>query len=69
MPANIEAWRIYQIAQSQVITAGMGDIIGIDFRGLDFVMELYGVTNRRAVFEKVIVLFTEYHRVRRDIKK
>lgn len=44
----------------------MGDVIGINFNALEFVMELYGVENRRECFEKVNVLFGEYHRVRRE---
>jgi len=66
LPRNREAWRIYQTAQTQVVTAGMGDVIGINFNALEFVMELYGVENRRECFEKVNVLFGEYHRVRRE---
>lgn len=65
-PHNQDAWRIFQIVQTQVVTAGMGDVIGVDFNALNFVMELYDIDNRRECFEKVNVLFNEFHRNRRE---
>lgn len=57
LPANAEAFMIYGLVQSQIITAKMGEIVGLDFNAVNFIMELYGVKNRRVTFEKVLAIF------------
>ena len=59
LPANQEAFRVFGIVQTQVVTAGMGEPVGLDFNAVNFVMELYEVRDRLRVFEKVNAIFRE----------
>ena len=59
LPENEEAFRVYSLVQSQVVTVGMGDVVGFDYNALNFIMRLYGVQDRRRVFEKVLAIFNE----------
>lgn len=66
LPENQEAWEVYLLAQTQVITAGMdGTIIGIDYLALDYIMNLQGVTDKRACFAKVLTVFNEIQAIRK----
>lgn len=56
MPGNYFAWQLYQKCSSQVIVAGMGDILGIKFEAIDFLFNLYKINNRyerKILFEKI----------------
>ena len=57
LPVNNEAILVFSLTRGQVITAGMGDVIGLNFMAVDFIMNLYGIEDRRRVFEKVLVAF------------
>lgn len=66
LPENQDAWAVYLIAQTQVITAGMdGTIIGIDYLAVDYVMEMQGVTDKRTCFAKVLTVFNEIQAIRK----
>ena len=47
----------YAILHSQVRVSAGGDIIGLDYSCVDFIFNLYGVEERKQVFEKVLVCF------------
>ncbi len=57
-PLNREAWEVYQLASKQVIVGGMGDVIDMDFKGLDLAMEMIDVprNRRRDVFTRALSL-------------
>ncbi len=57
LPGNVEAFMVYGMVQNQVVTAGVGEIVALDFRAIDFVMRLYCIKNRRQIFEKVVSIF------------
>lgn len=57
---NEEAVSVYTMVANQVITAGMGTVIDIDFKAIDFIMNLYDVKNRKVCFEKVVMLFRHF---------
>lgn len=59
MPENEEAMFIYNKAANQVRVAGMGDIVGLDYNALKFIMDLYGIGNQRECFEKVNYAFNK----------
>ena len=42
-PANINAWELFLACQTQVITAGLGTIVGIDESTLKWKMDLLGI--------------------------
>jgi hypothetical protein len=44
---------------SQVIVAGMGDVLGIKFEAIDFIFNLYDITDieeKRFLFEKIQII-------------
>ena len=59
IPANEEAVRIFNIVSSQVVTIGMGDVVGLDYNAVNYVMELYRVREKKRTFEKVNLIFRE----------
>lgn len=66
LPENEEAFMVYNIVQTQIITAGMGEIVGLDFNAINFVMEMYEVRDRRRVFEKVLAIFSKIQEVNKE---
>ena len=55
---NADAGMIYHVVKRQVRTAGMtGEIVDLDHVALSAVMDIYGVKDRRDVFEKVTRAF------------
>ena len=48
---------IYGKCSNQVRVAGMGDIVGLDYAALKFIMDMYGIRNQRECFEKVNYAF------------
>jgi hypothetical protein len=45
--------------RNQLRTSGMGTPIDLDFAAVDFIMELYGVEDKRECFEKVYKLVVD----------
>ncbi len=63
---NQEAVDTYLKVQNQVIVAGMGDVIALNYASLEFVMNLFGVNNRRECFEKVLIIFNEIRSIAKE---
>ena len=66
MEENRDAIRIYMLCQDQLIMAPMGGPIAIDYKAVQFTMDLFKVADRRQCFEKVIYLAREF--IARDNK-
>lgn len=64
LPANREAVRVYGLVSNQVRTAGMGEIIGLDYGAIFPVMELCGVRNKLECLEKLNVMFNRIQELR-----
>lgn len=59
--SNRFAWELFQKCANQVIVAGMGDVLGIKFEAIEFLLNLYGVEDlesRRELFEKIQIIDT-----------
>lgn len=57
--SNTFAWQLFQECSSQVITAGMGEILGIDYSAIDFLFRLYKIEDewyKQCLFEKIITI-------------
>lgn len=57
--SNAFAWQLFQECSSQVIVAGMGDILGIRFEAIDFLFDLYNIKDeweRECLFEKIMTI-------------
>ncbi len=60
MEDNREAAQLYMLCKRQVITAGeTNEIIDLNYITVKTMMDLYGVTNQKRVFESVLKVF--YH--------
>lgn len=57
LESNEEAVFVYTLVERQVITAGMGQVIAVNYEAIDFTMNLYEIENRQDCFEKVIWIF------------
>ncbi|MDD5353029.1 MAG: DUF1799 domain-containing protein [Candidatus Omnitrophica bacterium] len=66
MPANQDALRIYALVSNQVIIGGMGDIIGLNYNAVKFIMDLYGIENQRDCFERVVHIFNKILAARKN---
>jgi len=63
MGQNVDAVKIYNLSQGQVITAGMdGTVIDIDQMAVWKNIEQYGVENPRRVFEKIVTVFRHFNK-------
>jgi len=59
MISNHLAWELFQKISGQVIVAGMGDILGIRFEAIAFILdfyEIYDSETRHDVFEKILAI-------------
>lgn len=63
---NAEAVRVYSLVSQQVRTAGMGEIIGLDYNALAWIMELCGIQDRLDCLNRVNILFSEIQEMRAD---
>lgn len=58
---NHLAWELYQKVSGQVIVAGMGEIIGIQFSAIEFILSIYQIYDpdvRCDLFEKILLIDT-----------
>lgn len=64
---NVQAFGFYQLVQSQVRVAGMGEIIGLDFGPLFDVLRTYRVPESawRELFEKILICDQETNAYRK----
>jgi hypothetical protein len=56
MVGNMFVWSLYEKVMGQVIVAGMGEPLGIRFDAIEFIFDLYEVTDtydRQEYFEKI----------------
>ena len=58
--SNYFAWELYQKLSGQVIVAGMGEVLGINFLAIDFIFNLYEIeqSERLILFEKILAIDT-----------
>lgn len=56
MEGNREAAILFGLLVSQMRYAWDGTPLGLDYNAVKFVLELYGVRNRRKTFEKLVVM-------------
>ena len=56
LPENEEALEVYQMVRGQWVTAGMGEVIDIDFKAVDIALDVLGVEDRRECFKKVVAV-------------
>jgi hypothetical protein len=68
MDKNKEALSIYLTCSTQLIVAGMGEPIGINYLAVKMVMDLYGVVNQKDCFEKVIMVSSKILEIQRSKK-
>jgi len=56
--ANYTAWEVFLSLTSQLKTAGMGGVLGVDYSSLPAVFEAYGVPEEhfRFEFEKIAII-------------
>jgi len=57
--SNHYAWELWQKCSSQVIVAGMGDVLGIKFEAIAFIFDLYEIyepEERQFYFEKIQII-------------
>jgi len=50
-------WSLYQKISNQVIVAGMGEVLGVKFEAIQFILDLYCINEielRRDIFEKIL---------------
>jgi len=55
---NHLAWELFQKVSGQMIVAGMGEPLGINFLAIDFILDIYGILKRdkrREMFDKIIL--------------
>ena len=57
MPGNEDAEKIYMVVQDQMILGGMGGQVAINQMAIHAAMDLYGVADRQACFEKVVMVY------------
>lgn len=57
------------MVSNQVIVAGMGEVIGINYLAIKFVMDLHGVHDQREVFAKVTWLDAKILKAQREKQK
>ena len=55
-PENVEAVRLYDLLASQMRYSMDGTPLGIDYGAVGFVFDLYGVMERRRMFEKIVLM-------------
>ena len=60
MPENREAMQVYMMARTQIITAGMGQVIDISIPAVKIVMDLFGVRNQKRCLSKVRAAFHHF---------
>lgn len=66
LPRNTEAVRVYSLVSHQVRTAGMGDIIALDYNAVEWIMELCGVRDKLDCLQRIEILFSEIQELRVD---
>ena len=64
LPQNQEAVRVYSLVSHQVRTAGMGEIISLDYNAVAWIMDLLNVRNKLDCLERVNTIFAEMQDMR-----
>ena len=59
-PGTAEAIQVYLTVQSQLLLGPEGNIIGLNFVAVGFVMDLFEIENRIRVFNDVVTLHELY---------
>jgi len=49
--------KVYFLVRNQVRLAPMGDVIGLDYNAIKFVMDVYKISSKQDIFEKVLQCF------------
>lgn len=59
LPENEPVVNVYSLVRNQVVTAGMGEVVDLNFTSLKTVMDMLEVSDQRRCFEKVLRIFHE----------
>lgn len=65
LESNQEAISLYGLVAGQVIVAGMGEAIGLNFVAVKVVLDLYEVSDQRDCFERILHI---YRRIQDETK-
>ena len=57
---NEDAGTVYMLCRNQVITAGMGEVIDLNYQTVKTIMDLYGVKDQKDCLMKVINTFHHF---------
>jgi hypothetical protein len=57
---NRDAGTVYMLCRNQVITAGMGEVIDLNYQTVKTIMDLYGVKDQQDCLMKVINTFHHF---------
>lgn len=72
LPENFTAWEVFQRTYSQVLTVGMGEVIGVNISAVVMVMDIMqiDVKDRAELFDKVTAAHSIYiEQLRKKSKK
>jgi len=69
LPDNKDAVFIYLKGGNQVIVAGMGDIIGLNYLAFREMMDAYKIQNQNDCWEKVQIIFREIRELAEERKE
>lgn len=64
LSANREAVRVYNLVANQVITAGMGEVIGLDYTAVAWIMKLRKVQDKLDCLERLNIIFNRIQELR-----
>ena len=69
LPENKDTLQVYLLVRNQVILTGFGDIVDIDFKAINIVMNLFEIPNKKDVFKKVVTLARHFIEIDRKKAK
>ena len=69
LSANEDAEKIYMVVQDQLILGGMGGAVAVNQMAIHAAMELYNVADKRACFDKVVMVSRAVTKAERDAKE
>jgi hypothetical protein len=69
LPQNEDAAFIYFKVQTQVLVAGMGDIIDLNYLAVEYVMRLYKIEDEAATLERVVAAYRRILKEKKDEKE
>lgn len=65
LPVNYDAWRVYQLVQTQVI-AGVNGVIDLNHLAIWEIIDRYRIANPVETFEKVVMVGRQINKLLRE---